>query len=223
MEKYQTPEQYVQSRIDLLKNASHRYTIPRWHKQPNYVEVWIEKQALANTFSSFLKGLDVRIVVNKGYSGWSFLHENCIRLRGVKRSGKEIHILYFGDFDPSGDDMENHLNEALHYFGLGDVDFQRIAVTEEQIGQFNLPPMPNSKETIDKVNNDTRKNGFIRKYGRLYIVELDALLAIVPDEFKSIVQESVDQFFGRGIYQNVLSAHQPDIIDRLVQEKVKFI
>ena len=60
-------------------------------------------------------------------------------------------------------------------------------MTEEQIEQFNLPIVPKSKETIDKVNNDTRKNAFIRKYGKLYIVELDALLAIVP-EFKSIVQ-----------------------------------
>ena len=69
---------------------------------------------------------------------------------------------------------------------MGEIDFERIAVAEEQIEQFNLPPMPKSKETIDKVNHDTRKNGFIRKYGKLYIVELDALLAIVPDEFKSI-------------------------------------
>jgi hypothetical protein len=37
------------------------------------------------------------------------------------------------------------------------------------------------------------------------VIELDALLAIVPDEFKSIVQISVDQFFDPGIYQNVLS------------------
>ncbi|MGC1931603.1 MAG: hypothetical protein WA667_21740 [Candidatus Nitrosopolaris sp.] len=56
------------------------------------------------------------------------------------RSGKEIHILYFGDFDPSGDDMDNHLDSALCYFGLGDIDLQRIAVTEEQIKEFNLPP-----------------------------------------------------------------------------------
>jgi len=56
VEEYQTPEQYVQSRIDLLKQASQNYIVPRWHKQQNYVEVWIEKQALADTFSSFLKG-----------------------------------------------------------------------------------------------------------------------------------------------------------------------
>jgi hypothetical protein len=165
----------------------------------------------------------VRIVVNRGYSGWSFLHENCMRLLEVKGSGKEIHILYFGDFDPSGDDMDDHLDNALRYFGLEDVDFQRIAVTEEQIEQFNLPPMPKSKETVDKVNHDTRKNGFIKKYGRLYIVELDALLAIVPDVFRSVVQESVDQFFDSGIYQDVLSDHLPNVIDRLVQDRVRFI
>jgi hypothetical protein len=209
-EKYRTPEQYVQ-------------LYPRWYKQPHYVEVWIEKQALADTFSSFLRGRDVRIVVNHGYSGWSFLYENCMRLLDIKRIGKEIHILYFGDFDPSGDDMDEHLYNALHYFGLGEIDFQRIAVTERQIEEFSLPPTPKNKETIDKVNNDTRKNGFIRKYGKLYIVELDALLAIVPDKFKSIVQTSVDQFFDEEIYQDVLSDNQPELVDKLVQEKVRFI
>ncbi|MGC2682661.1 MAG: hypothetical protein WA323_12390 [Candidatus Nitrosopolaris sp.] len=69
-EEYHTPEQFVQLHVDILKNASQNYTVPRWHKQPHYVEVWIEKQALADTFSSFLRGRDVRIVVNRGYSSW---------------------------------------------------------------------------------------------------------------------------------------------------------
>jgi hypothetical protein len=222
-EEYQSPQQYVQVGIDYLKEASQNYTIPRWYKQPHHVEIWIEKQALADTFSSFLKGRDVRIVVNRGYSSWSFLYENCMRLLEIQRSGKEIHVLYFGDFDPSGDDMDAHLDNALRYFGLGEIDFQRIAVTEEQIEEFNLPPMPKSKETIDKVNHDTRKDGFIKKYGKLYVVELDALLAIVPDEFKRIVQESVDQFFDQEIYQEVLADHQPDLVDRLVGERIRFI
>jgi hypothetical protein len=56
-------------------------------------------------------------------------------------------------------------------------------VTEEQIEEFNLPSNPKSKETIDKVNHETRKDGF--KYGRPYIVELDARLAI------GLVQERI--------------------------------
>jgi hypothetical protein len=128
-----------------------------------------------------------------------------MRLLEIERSGKEIHVLYFGDFDPSGDDMDDHLDNALRYFGLEEIDFQRIVVTEEQIEEFNLPLMPKSEETIDKVNHDTRKDRFIKKYGNLYVVELDALLAIAPDEFKTIVQGSVDQFFDQGIYQAVLA------------------
>ena len=80
VEEYQTPEQYVQSHIDFLKEASQSYTIPRWYKRPHYVEVWIEKP--------FLKDRDVMIVVNRGYSGWSFLYENCMRLQEIKRSGQ---------------------------------------------------------------------------------------------------------------------------------------
>ncbi|MGA9151055.1 MAG: hypothetical protein WBZ36_10780 [Candidatus Nitrosopolaris sp.] len=56
----------------------------------------------------------------------------------------------------------------------------------------------------------------VRKYGKLYVVELDALLAIVPDEFKLIVRGSVDQFFDQEIYQAVLSDNQPELVDRLV-------
>src|SRR5215831_19255201 len=38
-----------------------------------------------------------------------------MRLLEVKRSGKEIHILYFGNFDPSGDDMDDQLDNAFRY------------------------------------------------------------------------------------------------------------
>ena len=54
MEEYQTREQHVQSDIDLIKEASKNYIVPKWYRQPHFVEVWIEKQALEDTFSSFL-------------------------------------------------------------------------------------------------------------------------------------------------------------------------
>jgi hypothetical protein len=48
----------------------------------------------------------------------------------------------------------------------------------------------------------------LKKYGELYALELDALLAIVPDEFKSMVQRSVDRWFNPNIYEVVLAEHQ---------------
>lgn len=140
-----------------------------------------------------------------------------------KRQQNQIHILYFGDFDPSGDDMDRHLYNAFSEFGLDGIDFQRIAITQGQIEKFNLPSVPNDQVTVDKVNRDTRRNGFVGKYGKLYVVELDALLAIVPEEFRTIVQESVDEFFDEAIYKAVLSKHRPNVIEKLVHQRVSFL
>jgi len=226
-EEYHTPEQYIQLGINFLRNAPRTYTVPRWYTQPHYVEAWIEKQALANTFSSFLANKEVKIVVNKGYSGWSFLYENCMRLLNIiersKRQQHQVHVLYFGDFDPSGDDMDRHLEDGFSEFGLDYIDFQRIAISADQIEKFDLPPVPNNQETINKVNHDTRMKGFIKKYGRLYVVEPDALLAVVPDEFRTIVQESVDEFFDEDLYEAVLSKHSTKTVDRLVRQRVRFL
>lgn len=169
---------------------------------------------------------DVRIASMKGYSGWSFLYENCQRLKREVMSGKEIHILYFGDFDPSGDDMDNRINNAFQEFSLTEyVDFQRIAVLKEHIEEFNLPGKPEDKETNDKLKRDKRTEGFIEKYGELYAVELDALAAIEPDRFRSMIQESVDQFFDEEIREAVLAdvENQSATISRLVEKKVKFL
>jgi hypothetical protein len=130
---YQTPEEFVQTLVDYLKNAHKIYNVPRWHSQKNYVGIWIEKQALADTIESFLEDRGVNIAVNKGFAGWSFIYDNCKRLQKIRSKGKSINILYLGDFDPSGDDMDRHLNEALLYFGLDDINFQRVAITQEQI------------------------------------------------------------------------------------------
>jgi hypothetical protein len=46
---------------------------------------------------------------------------------------------------------------------------------------------------------------------------------IEPDEFKSIVQGSVGQFFDQVIYQAVLSDNQPELVEKLVHEKVRFV
>jgi hypothetical protein len=135
------------------------------------------------------------------------------------------HLLYFGDFDPSGEDMDRHLQNAIEQFGLqDDVDFRRVAVTLEQIKRFNLPPVPDNQETLDKLRKDTRTNKFREKHGgKLYAVELDALLAVIPDQLKTMVQQSVDQFFDKRIYKKALRDHPPEYIERLVHRRIKFL
>jgi hypothetical protein len=79
---YFTPEEHIDDAIDSLKNATayYRDTIPRWYKQPEYTEVWTEKDAMVGIFKSVLADRQVRIVPNKGFTGMGFVHENLSRL-----------------------------------------------------------------------------------------------------------------------------------------------
>lgn len=204
---YQSPEQYLDRAIMYLQDApnDYRYSIPRWHEQPEYVEVWVEKDALAGTLKSILENRQVRIVPNRGFSSVAFSHDNVERLKHFQYEGKTIHILYLGDLDPSGEVIDEIIYKKLRQYGLYGVDFKRIAVTEEQTRQFNLPHNPDP-ETLRKLRKDTRAKSFVRRHnGELFQIEVDALQAYAPEEFKNMVQQHVDKYFDVHIFNEVLS------------------
>ena len=67
---YRSPRDYAMYNIDNLISLPDRYIkeyLPRWYKQPKYVEVWIEKSAMASLFSEILsKSREVLVVPNGG-------------------------------------------------------------------------------------------------------------------------------------------------------------
>jgi hypothetical protein len=224
---YQSPENYIDRAIGYLQGAPNNYLniIPRWHEQPEYVEVWVEKDALAGTLKSILGNRQVRIVPNRGFSSVGFSHDNVKRLKDFQYKGKNVHILYFGDLDPSGEVIDEVIDKKLKQYGLYGVDFKRIAVTEEQTRQFNLPHNPDP-DTLRKLKKDTRARSFMRRHnGELFQIEVDALQAYAPEEFKNLVQQSVDKYFDQHIYNEVLSdpLHSEEGVTRLVRKKVKWL
>ena len=225
-EKYELPDEYLQHAIDFIKSAPEDYasSIPLWHNQSHYVEVWIEKDAMAGTLQSILRDRHVKIVPNRGFTSLTALYENSSRLERFKRKGKQVHVLYFGDFDPSGDDMDRDLKKRLSRLGWNSstLDFRRIAVTTEQIERYELPFNPD-KTTLEKMKNDPRKNRFSEKYGGLYAVELDALPARIPEDFKNMVLHSVDHFFDEKVRQEVLALHSPTEVSNIVSRKIRLL
>jgi hypothetical protein len=94
--------------------------------------------------------------------------------------GKPTIVLYFGDFDPSGVDIERDLSERLGKYKAGDFKVLRVALTNEQIIKYDLPPMPVK-------SSDARSEGFLETYGNKS-VELDAL---DPNTLKFMVAQSI--------------------------------
>ena len=246
-DSYISPEKYVHELLYRLGELHNDYEeiLYKWYKQPYYVEIWLEKNALVGTFRTFLEGKHVRLVPNRGYGSWTYAFENCRRLSERMHEldrkyddindivtensiQKEIHILYFGDYDPSGVDMDvlrdKQVAYFIKYFGLKNVYFHRIAITRELIKKFKLPSKPKDQSTIEKLNRDTRTNDFKERHGgKLYAVELDALLAYQPDKFERFVQDAVSEYYKPEIYTKLAGRleHSKEAIRCLVINKVR--
>jgi hypothetical protein len=233
---YVSPSDIIGWIFDDLKELPDDYLnrLYKWCKQEHVVEIWLEKAALAETFRSFLEGRHVRIAVNRGFGSWTFAYENLRRLSlmfhrwsGHYRIFPRFHIRYFGDYDPSGKSMDDHMENQLkflieHEFPnlKGYVYFQRLGVTKAQIEQFNLPTDPD-KETRKKLEMDTRTQKFMDEHeGELFAVELDALLAYAPDEFRRLVIESVDEYYDEDVYNELasLKEHKKEYIRKLIKK-----
>jgi hypothetical protein len=110
-----------------------------WAKQPIIPEIWIEKDAIASILESWTSGF-TSIRVNRGYGGWSFLY-TCIQdIKELLESHDKVSVLYIGDLDPSGVDMDRHLKDVIDHFGMSErIELKRLALLEDQVEQYNLP------------------------------------------------------------------------------------
>ncbi|HNS80841.1 MAG TPA: hypothetical protein PKM67_05230 [Kiritimatiellia bacterium] len=134
-----------------------------WADQSQYVEVWLEKDALSGIFEDALDRYGVTLNVGRGYDGWDSIHNAAERFIDADCP---VTVLYFGDFDPSGEDMHRSLIERLAVCG-SHPEVIKCALKFDDIERYDLPP-DFAKQS------DTRAAGFIAKHGDVS-VELDAL------------------------------------------------
>jgi len=139
------------------------------------------RKALSRLFTDVADQYNVNVFPTRGYGSYTYVRQMAERLNGEKPSV----ILYFGDYDPSGRDIERDLDERLDRYGGEAYRVIRVAITPSQITQYNLPPRPEDAETLAKLSRDPRT----RRYGIQYAVELDA---IEPTELQRIIKEAIE-------------------------------
>ena len=169
-----------ESPADIIKDAADRYHRDLWEGQKNYLEIWVEKQALESVIERAASSFGVQSFACKGYPSITALWEAAeYRLLPAIRQGRKPIIIYLGDHDPSGVNINETILSRLELFTSywvyePDIKLERIALTHEQIRQYNPPPNP-AKET------DTRAAGYIKNYGS-QSWELDALPPEILDQ-----------------------------------------
>jgi len=143
---------------DAIEDTIRAYRLDRMQGQENYIEVWCEKDALSNVLYRITRKYHIPLMVNRGYSSCTAMHDAYERFEMHIDSGQNAFMLYLGDHDPSGLDMLRDIEERLEEFGIHSLNIRHVAITEEQIKKYNPPPNP-AKVT------DPRAKWYIQKYG----------------------------------------------------------
>lgn len=180
---------------DLVDSALYSYRLPRWETQENYVELWVEKDALAGVLRPLAHEYHVPMMVNRGYSSQSAMYEASKRYLNQE---KTLTLLYLGDFDPSGEDMVRDISDRMEMFGIG-VMVKKIALTLDQIKKYNPPPNPAK-------HSDPRSRKFIEKYGASSW-EVDA---INPSELQKIITREIEHYIDKDAMRIIVRKENDD-------------
>jgi hypothetical protein len=176
-----------------LRVARESYFRSRWDNQPAYVEVWLEKDALSGVVFPITGGLDVPLMVTRGYPSISFLNGAA---ETIASQGRPCYLYYFGDFDPSGVDITRSVDDGIRAFAPdADVVVKRVAVTEDQIREWKLPSRPT--KTTDARAKDWDGGS----------VELDAIPA---NTLRRLVKECIEPHIDRKAWAATERAERAD-------------
>jgi hypothetical protein len=155
--------------------ASYRRSL--WHSQGVHVEIWSEKDAIRSVISSVTWEWDVPLFIARGFPSETFLYSTA---QDIISDGKPAIIYQLGDHDPSGIAAWEQTKRKLAEFAPSiDFEFERLAVTPEQIHQYDLPTRPTKA-------SDTRSRNFDGDS-----VEVDAMPSRV---LRMLVEDAIERW-----------------------------
>lgn len=171
----------AQEAVDWVKR---RYMRDRTEGQDYAIYLGVEKAGIVEQLKAWFWPLGLRILPLGGYSSQTFVDQV---VQHVQDDGRETLLIYAGDFDASGEDIDRDFVDRTDVWD----DVQRIALNPHQIAQYNLPPLPGKA-------SDSRAAGFVARHGSLMQVELDAL---PPNILRGLFQDAIDAVWNDAAYQ----------------------
>jgi hypothetical protein len=199
-----------ESPAEILRSAAYSYHRDLWEGQDRYCEIWVEKQALENVVQQAAERLDCPYFSCRGYPSITALL-NAAKDRYTDKEDRECSIIYLGDHDPSGLDIDRQLKERITEFGAN-IKVQRIALTMDQVKEYKLPPNPVKVDPDTEELTDTRAKKYVEKYG-LHSWELDALR---PEVLDALITDAIESNLDSKLYSAALGrqeAERKQIID----------
>jgi hypothetical protein len=166
---WQTPEQFAAACVEA-------YRIDRWAGQDTLLVLGVEKRGMGAQVHRWFGSFGFPIVPLGGYCSQTLADDVAAR---IAADGRDAVLLYVGDHDASGHDIERDFTERVGLFA----HTRRVALTPEQVDEYALPANP-AKES------DSRTAAFARLYGPVQ-VEVDAL---PPEVLRVLLLDAVTEY-----------------------------
>ncbi len=177
---------------ELVEDLRQRIFFDQWDRQDTYIEIWVEKEALANIVKRPANKYRVPWMACKGYLSASHAWRAGLRFKERIEAGKRGILIHLGDHDPSGMDMTRDNQGRLNMFSELGVEVHRIALNMDQIEQYKPPPDPVKPK-------DARLNGYLERYGDSSW-ELDALKPQILDK---LITDKIESFIDFGSWNRI--------------------
>ncbi len=190
---------------EIINAVANQFRIDKWADQDYRVEVWVEKDALEGVVGRVAESLNVTSFSCRGYTSASAIWRAGQRLKEYAENGQTPVILHLGDHDPSGVDMSRDIRDRVMLFmdrERDTLEFQRIALTREQITQYRPPPNPAKMA-------DSRAQAYIDIHGTK-CWELDAL---EPSVLRTLIEEQVRAYRNEKKFKAKVKEEQAHLVN----------
>jgi hypothetical protein len=149
-----------------------------WQAHDVRIEVWLEKDALADIVVDATSKWDVALMVSRGQSSATFLYNAAKQAElAYDRAGVTTYVYALYDFDAGGQRAARTIEHKLPEYAPGvPIVVEQLAVTPRQVKAWNLPTRPAKKSDPEAA-----------KFGNT-AVELDA---IDPKRLVALVEQAI--------------------------------
>jgi hypothetical protein len=167
---------------EIISGAAHSYRENLWDGQLYRPEVWIEKDALLGVIEGVCREYRVPYFATRGNASATLVYEAGKRFARYRDQGLIPVVLHLADHDPNGIDMTRDLKERLKRYARYKIEVRRIALTMEQVEQYQPPP-----NFVKEA--DARTGSYRDQFGTDECWELDALS---PDVIADLIRTEVE-------------------------------
>jgi hypothetical protein len=209
--------------VAAMRRAAENLSLDRQAGQAQVLELWCEAAGMVPLMREIATPYSIRVSSGGGYDSVTAKHDLAQRIVQRYAAGQPTTILHVGDFDPSGegmfgtlaDDVTEMVRQYTHQHD-SPAEFQRIALTEEQVIEMNV-------ETAPPKPLDSRARGFVADHPRAVehfgSEQITAQLeALAPPELRALIESAIESRIATAAYGQAL-ANEADVraavLDRL--------